>query len=184
MTRIIKLIIRLQLYAFIALVSLSQFSFAQGLETYDVEPRVNWKEKFYVGGNVGAQFGTFTFINLAPLVGFKVTERLSIGTQVQYQYFKDNSGAGFESHVYGYSGFGRYFFTDHLFGHTEYQILNGNFDYSGTRVNIPNLFIGGGYMYPVSDKVSLGIMALYEVLRRTYSPYRNPTINVGVNVGL
>ncbi len=169
------------------LVVLSFFSIttlAQGLETYDSSPKTDWKDKFYVGGNVGAQFGTFTFINLAPLVGFKITDRFSIGTQIQYQYFRDNSVASFESHVFGYSGFARFFFTQNLFAHTEYQVLNGRFDNSGQRSNIPNLFIGGGYMYPISDNVSFGIVALYEVLRRTYSPYRNPTINVGVNVGL
>lgn len=172
---------------FIALVAFSLLglpSFSQGLETYDSGLKTDWKDKFYFGGNVGAQFGTFTFVNLAPLVGFKVTDRFSIGTQLQYQYFRDNSIGNFESHVFGYSGFARYFFTENLFAHTEYQVLNGHFDYSGNRVNIPNLFIGGGYMYPISDNVSFGVVALYELLRRTYSPYRNPTINVGVNVGL
>lgn len=178
---------RFFLHRFIGLLALTFIgytAFAQDLESYDSNPKKDWKDKFYFGGNVGAQFGTFTFVNLAPLVGYKITDRFSIGTQIQYQYFRDNSIATFESHVFGYSGFARYFFTENLFAHTEYQVLNGRFDYSGKRVNIPNLFIGGGYMYPISDNVSFGIVALYEVLRRTYSPYRNPTINVGVNIGL
>jgi len=31
----------------------------------------SFKERIYVGGNVGAWFGTTTFVNLSPLVGVK-----------------------------------------------------------------------------------------------------------------
>ena len=178
-----KLFSKLFATAFLALV-MTMLCRAQGFETYDAPaPKNSIKDRFYTGGNIGAQFGSFTFVNIAPLIGFKVTEKFSIGARGQYQYYRSNFG--YNSHVFGYSGFGRYFFTQNLFAHTEYQVLNGFFDYTvNHRTNIPHLFIGGGYMYPISDNVSMGVMALYELLQRTYSPYVNPIINVGVNVGL
>ena len=178
--------IKLKIFiVFFTLIITSLHGTSQSFESYDTPaPKFDWKERVFFGGNLGAQFGTHTFINVAPLVGFKVTERFSIGTQLQYQYFRYNIGRVIQSHVFGYSGFTRYSFTDNLFGYAEYQALNGYFDYSGKRTNIPHFFIGGGYQYPISDNVSFNIMALYEVIQRTYSPYVNPIIRAGVNVGL
>ena len=63
------------------------------------------------------------------------------------------------------------------------MVLNGFFDGSGSRGNIPFLFVGGGYMYPIAPKVGLSVMALYEVLRSRYSPYSFPIIQGGIVVG-
>ena len=74
---------------FFALIISSLNGTSQSFESYDTPaPKFDWKERVFFGGNLGAQFGSYTFINLAPLVGFKITDRLSIGTQLQYQYFR------------------------------------------------------------------------------------------------
>lgn len=177
-----KITTKLRLMA--ALVLITSQVYAQGFETYDDggANKFDWLDRVFTGGNVGAQFGTTTFINVAPLVGFKVTDRFQIGVRGKYQYI--NSRAfNIRMNVFGYSGFGRYFLTDNLFVHTEYERIMGRFDQSGQRMGIPHLFVGGGYFYPISDNFGMGVMALYELLQRQYSPYINPIINVGFQVG-
>jgi hypothetical protein len=142
-------------------------------------------DRFFFGGNLGAQFGTLTMVHVAPLVGFKVTERLNVGTRIQYQYLRFNGIGAFDSHVFGGSLFSRYFVFNNFFAHAEYEVINGFFaPANGERVTIPHLFVGGGYLFRFNDNVGLAVTAMYELLQRTYSPYRNPIIGAGITYGL
>lgn len=141
-------------------------------------------DRVFFGGNLGAQFGTFTMINVAPLVGYRITNRWSVGTRVQYQYFRENIN-GFDTHVFGGSAFSRFFVFDNFFAHAEYELINGLFaPNNANRVSIPHLFVGGGYLFRFNNNFGLAFTALYEVLQRNYSPYRNPIINAGITYGL
>ena len=67
------------------------------------------RERIFVGGFIGLQFGTQTAINISPLAGFRITERLSAGMGGTYQYFNDRwLGESYVTHVYGGSLFARF----------------------------------------------------------------------------
>jgi hypothetical protein len=169
---------------------------AQVFEEQSSEAQSDQKEKekdkddyrfldhFIYGGNVGARFGVITYINLNPMVGYRVNDRLVMGTRGIYTYYRDQRLPQYGFNVLGGSGFGQYFFTENLYGQGEYQVLNGYFDNSGHRTNLPFLYVGGGYLYRITDAVGINISALYEVLRFRYYPSLLPIIQVGVAVGM
>ena len=49
-------------------------------------------DRLYFGGNVGAWFGSTTYINVQPLGGCKVTKKFSLGGGFTYNYFSQNYG--------------------------------------------------------------------------------------------
>lgn len=101
-------------------------------------PKKNFMDNVFIGGNLGLQFGTVTFADISPLVGYRFTKKISAGIGVTYQYYhyKDRY-YDFETNVYGGRVFGRYNFTDYLFGHLEYEYLNMEaFDFSRRRVDV------------------------------------------------
>ena len=42
----------------------------------------SFKERLFFGGNVGAWFGSTTYVNISPLVGCKITKQFSLGAGV------------------------------------------------------------------------------------------------------
>ena len=145
-------------------------------------------ERLYFGGGLGLGFGNTTFVNVSPLVGYRITERFSAGVRVKYQYYKYNQSfigtngavvrSSFESNIYGGGAFSRLFATDNIFLHGEYENLSVQFgDIFGnkTREWIPSAFVGGGYAYPIGGRAVFSITALYNVLYDEFkSPYASP----------
>jgi hypothetical protein len=151
--------------------------------------RPKWfdKEKVFVGGTMGLQFGRSTFIDVSPLVGYSFTDRFSAGLGLTYQYYKYNDKVySFETNVYGGRVFGRYFFTDNFFAHSEYEVLNLEaFDLTPPqRVNVGSLMAGGGFMQRFGSNSGITAMILYNFTESYYTPYRNPIIRVGMVFGL
>lgn len=148
-------------------------------------PKERFIDRMFTGGNLGAQFGTITFIDVSPLLGYKVTDKFSLGIGATYQYYhyKDKY-YDFETNVYGGRVFGRYLFTDYLFGHAEYEYLNLEaFDFKRRRVDVESILAGGGYIQRISDHASIVAMILYNFTESVYTPYSNPIIRIGVNIG-
>lgn len=149
-------------------------------------PRENVLDRLFTGGNLGVQFGTVTFVDVSPLLGYKITEKISagIGATYQYYHYKDRY-YDFATNVYGGRVFGRYLFTDFLFGHIEYEYLNLEaFDFQRRRVDVGSLMAGAGYIQRVGDHVAVIAMILYNFTESVYTPYQNPIIRVGVNIGI
>jgi hypothetical protein len=146
-------------------------------------------DKVYVGGNVGFQFGTVTFAEVSPLIGYQFTPKITAGIGVTYQYYRYKDRF-FEltTNVYGGRIFGRYFFTDFLFAHVEYEYLNLEaFDFYPLRrrVDVESVLVGGGYLQRFgSGNSGIFIMLLYNLTESAYTPYTNPIIRIGVNIGL
>ena len=105
-------------------------------------PKKSFKDRIFVGGNLGLQFGTVTFADISPLVGYKFTEKITagIGATYQYYHYKDKY-YDFETNVYGGRVFARYNFTDYLFAHAEYEYLNMEaFDFYRRRIDVVSSF--------------------------------------------
>ncbi len=148
----------------------------------------NFWDKVYVGGNVGFQFGTVTFAEISPLVGYQFTEKITAGIGVTYQYYRyKDRFYELKTNVYGARVFGRYFFTSFLFAHAEYEYLNLEaFDFypQRRRVDVESVLVGGGYFQRFGEGNSgIFAMLLYNLTESAYTPYTNPIFRIGVNVG-
>jgi hypothetical protein len=145
-------------------------------------------DKVFVGGNLGFQFGTVTFAEVSPLIGYRITEKISAGIGATYQYYRYKDPTyQLETNVYGGRVFGRYFFTDYLFAHAEYEYLNLEaYDFYPTRrVDVESLLVGGGYFQRIgSSNSGVFVMLLYNLTESAYTPYSNPILRIGVNLGL
>lgn len=143
------------------------------------------KDRLYYGGNFGMSFGTITFVDVSPLVGAMVTNRLSGGVGATYQYFNDRRFIGGNSSLYGGRVFGRYNVFPNIFLHSEYESLN--FDLFNPlserfeRTWVPGFFLGAGYFTPFGSRGGANFTFLYNLLHdNRRSPYNEPyVIRVG-----
>ena len=148
----------------------------------------NFIDRLYVGGNVGASFGTTTYINIQPLVGCRINKKLSVGVGFTYNYYSQSYlGSRYVSTVYGANAFARYMILDNLFAQVGWDKLSVP-DYAGitpdSRRWVDNILIGGGYRQPFSEKGAFIAAIFYNVNQGPYSPYQNPIIQIGFNIGL
>ena len=146
----------------------------------------NFGERISFGGNFGLGFGSITYVNLSPRIGYKFTEEFTGGLGYIYQYIsydKSVYGFPFQSTTYGGSVFGRYRFLETFFATAEFQSLNlPKFDLDLNqrgRIDIPVLFVGGGYLQAIGEKSYISFSVLYDIIDNRYSPYQNPVIQIG-----
>lgn len=142
-------------------------------------------DRIVTGGNFGLQFGSVTFIDISPMVGYKVTDRFVPGIGATYRYLNYHY-YGYEQNAYGGSIFARYYVLDNLFAHAQYEVLNGEWnpflpDY---RYNMTSIFVGGGYRQMLGDRLATSILVLFNVNESEFSPYQNPIIRIGFGFGL
>ena len=131
-------------------------------------------------------FGSTTRIGFFPMVGYKLTPKLSGGVEVGYEYVSyDNDQS---ANNYGGSVFGRYRIGRSLYAHGEYQAVNYEIfsgPNSSDRQWVPFLLVGGGITRPISARTSVYAEVLFDVLQDDNSPYDEwePVVNIGVGVG-
>ncbi len=173
---------------------ISVFASAQNTDTTYVEDPFEKqssfdKSKLYYGGYVNVAFGSYTVIGATPLVGYKVSPKFSVGTQLTYEYVKDKRYSFTEEYSnYGLSVFTRYRVIPQLYAHAEFSEMNYKLYYSdggSTREWVPFLWLGGGFSQPVSRNTWFNIQVLFDVINHENSPYRDwePYYSVGFGVG-
>lgn len=147
------------------------------------------KNKFYYGGYVNASFGVYTSIGVEPMIGYKLTPKLSVGAKIRYDYISDNRfPTTYNTSNYGGSLFSRYRIIPSLYVHVEYMTYNYDY-YNGydesQRQWVPFLLLGAGYSQMVGNRTWLTAQILFDVLQNDHSPYRSwePFYSVGVGVG-
>jgi len=182
---------------FIFLLSLSALYFSPA------SAQKNTESKFYFGGNLGLMFGTYTVIDISPLVGYKVTEKFHAGAGLTYTYFKykedgpvNGSSFSYSTSIYGGSIFTRYFLAENLFLHAEDEMLSLelsdmiqylNHRFVMKRQWLNSVLLGGGYRYGFGyDGPSVSISVLFRVNHEweDFYPYQNPIIRIGLGFGL
>ncbi len=154
-------------------------------------PQNNFWDRIYTGGGIGLQFGTQTFVNISPLVGYRLTEKFSVGLSATYLYYryKDyNPAYSYSSNIYGGSVFSRYLIFENLFAHVEYEVLRLEARDNVSRLlgtkDITSILVGGGYRQMIGDRSSINLMLLYNLNETTYSPYQNPIIRISFGIGI
>ena len=147
------------------------------------------KEKLYFGGTVTLSFsGDTSQIGFFPMVGYKITPKLSGGVEVGYEYVSYDEPIDESTSNYGAGVFGRYRLTPKIYGHVEYEAINYEI-FTGVgqsdRETINFLLVGGGYIQPIAPRTSLYAEVLFDVLQEEDSPYDDwePFFSVGIGVG-
>ncbi len=99
---------------------------------------------------------------------------------------------------YSLSLFARLFFFRGLFVHAEPEINlfnqwqysidyfgTGKRKYTATRIKVPALLVGLGFVIPIGERVGFIVQGLYDVLQKPNSPYSGlPIIRGGFNIGM
>jgi hypothetical protein len=145
------------------------------------------KEKLYYGGTVSLSFGDADQIGFFPMIGYKVTPKLSAGIELGYQHVSYDEPVDESSDNYGAGVFGRYRLTPRIYGHAEYEAIRYEHlrTVSSESGTVNYLLVGGGYVMPVGPRTSVYAEVLFDVLQEEDSPYGDwePFVSVGVGVG-
>lgn len=140
-------------------------------------------DKLFWGGNVGAWIGNPTFVDLSPLIGYKVTEKFQVGIGGIYNYYSYTyNNYKYSVNFYGGRVMARYFILENVYAQAGYDRINRDNPYSykpDARIWIENFLVGGGLRYPVSDHIYCAASALWNLNDTPLSPYPNPIIQIG-----
>lgn len=149
------------------------------------------RERFFVGGFLGLQLGTFTAVGVNAHGGYRFTNRLSAGVGGSYQYTNDRwLGESFSSHTYGGSVFARFRVFDQAFIHAEQEwlsllsrleLINPE---NRPRISEQNLLLGPGYAIRLSPRARINILLLYNFNENSQVYFNNPFFRVGLDISL
>jgi len=173
--------------AFAALVLVLAFpAFAQTPEP-PAKPKSSIKDRLFFGGGVGASFGTVDYVEIAPMLGFRVVPRVDLGLQPFYRWTSSSSGS---TNDYGARVFARVRIVSSFFGEADYQYTSYEYPIygGGTTRSTHNAFLAGaGYTVSLGHSAGLYFSALYDFTYQgndPYRPYDSPVqLQVGVAVG-
>jgi len=179
-------VLLLSLFLFISINTLN----AQN-DNSNYKPENSFKSRLFYGGGFGLQFGSATLIELAPVIGYKVTPKFGIGIGPTYKYYRYENyyvpNTHVTTNVYGASLFARYFIFENIFAHVEYESLFFNTQYPGypiERQEFKSFLVGGGYRQMIGRNAGLNFTVLWNLNDTYNSPYTNPIIRMGFTVGL
>lgn len=157
------------------------------------------KEKVFYGGNIGLSFGSITYINLSPLIGYRFSDLFAAGVQINGMYqsarYKNFNNRTIKKVRYGLVGlgvFGRIYPIPQLFLQVqpEMNYTMGKVKYydppseSKYHKLVPSFLVGGGYSQSIGRNSAFVIMILYDILQGDNSPYGSkPIFRAGVNLG-
>ncbi|RLD61790.1 MAG: hypothetical protein DRJ01_07280 [Bacteroidetes bacterium] len=180
--------LRITKYLFISFILVNLFFFSAFSQ---IKSKRVLSDKIFFGGNLGLQFGTITQVDVSPLVGYRITDDLSAGVGLSYQYYKDSRWdfVNMETNIFGCKIFGKYFIYEDLFLHVEDEALNIETKYFDVLNKYPNqdrfwlncFMVGGGYRQRLGERSSVTITALWNLNQTANTPYSNPVIRLGFN---
>ena len=141
-------------------------------------------ERWQLGGEIALNFGTITYINLSPRVGYRFTEKFTVGSGIIYNYLKDSRFDGFEFSTYGGLLYANYSVLPELMLVSEFQNLSTErySDFTDQKIRVPvNIwFVGAAYRLQLGGSSYGYISLLYDVIEDINSPYQNPYLGGGV----
>ena len=139
-----------------------------------------------VGGGFGMTFGDYTYIEVAPTFGYYLTDNIIAGVGANYIYYEDKI-FNYNTNIFGARVFGEYLFENMpLLAHAEVETINFE-QYIGKRINIVNLYVGGGIKQGFGNNSYFYILALWNLNETKESLYFNPPspiIRGGIAIGL
>jgi hypothetical protein len=163
------------------------------------------KGKFFLVPEFWLSFGSRTYVEVAPLVGYHVFDRLVVGLGPHYIFQSQKATSyypfAYQTHVFGLKGFARFalitnaekflpinLFSD-LFVHAEYEgmSLEKQYYYAPTypedgRFIYQAFLVGGGFNQRVGMYSAFSFMVLWNLNESSMSPYSNPVFRIGFNM--
>jgi hypothetical protein len=192
MKKIFSFLIIIGLITFTSNLSFAQYENTSGKKqegTVKKRQKPPKQNRWFAGGMIGAGFSSYSsYVEVAPIVGFKVTQAFHVGTRLTYIFNSYTFNYGLlnerkvQLHHYGISLFGRYVIWKGLFAHAEYEALSFDQD-QFDRYWVNSLFLGGGFLQNIGGRGFMSFAILFNVLDNEYSPYTNPSIRIGFGVG-
>ncbi|MDR6565255.1 MULTISPECIES: hypothetical protein [Chitinophaga] len=157
--------------------------------------------RLVLGGSLGMVFGDVTNVDISPLVGYRFSDYIAAGVNINAQYGQyklwdyDRVAQRDKYTIFGGGIWGRVYPIPMVFIHIqpEYNFvtqnstvypLNGDKQTFKTNYGVPSLLVGAGYTQSVGGRVGIGISILYDVIQDNRSPYNNSLIyRVGAGLG-
>ncbi|MEQ8522829.1 MAG: hypothetical protein RIC15_11815 [Vicingaceae bacterium] len=154
------------------------------------------KDKMYVGGTFGVSLGSYSSsVLIEPMVGFKMTEKLSTGIGIGYRWGQGSYTNGGKFTYNNYLGrlFSRYIIILKVYAHVEYMVESYDkiFQFesqnplvkNNSRTAVPFLFVGGGFRSQ-AGRGSFIVQVLFNVLQNNPNsaeiyPSGFPYISIG-----
>ena len=159
-------------------------------DSKEEKPEIPLKDRIFFGGSFGLGFGTYTYINISPLIGYKLSPRFSVAGGIIYQYTNDKY-YDYSYNTYGARAMGIAKIYGPIFAQLEYEYLNYqayNIYGEEYRNNYNSVFGGGGIAQPISNNVYFTAVVLYNFTYNENSyysqPYGSPWVfRVGITAG-
>jgi len=163
------------------------------------------KGKIFLIPEIWMSFGNSTYIDLAPMVGYHIFDRLVVGLGPHYIYQSVKSTPyypAYQSHSFGLKGFTRFslltnaeewlpikLFSE-LYVQGEYEGLSLENEYyvppytEEGRTMYHGFLVGGGVAQRIGMYNTITFTVLWDVTESYLSPYSNPVFRVGFNAFL
>jgi len=176
---------------FLLILILGSFSHSSGQERAREIPPL--KDRLFYGGNFSLQFGTFTDIEVSPVIGLWVLPRVAVAAGPHFQYYKVFSSSTL---IYGGKSYAEVLFLQDLhnviplgihlglFLHGEYEALSlesaafQSPPYDSRRFMTHTFLAGGGIRQQIGKRSSLNFTFLWTLNDPGYNIYGSPEIRV------
>lgn len=157
----------------------------------------NGESRVFFGGNLGLSFGAYTYIELAPTIGYKFTPRFRAGIGPEYLFFKWRE-INYKSSIYGFRNFASFSILkdinevinlniSDIFLYGENEVLNISVDTdSSSAVAFErgwyDLLLGGfGVRMPIGSSAGVSLLILWGLNPNAQILYSNPEIRFSVD---
>ncbi len=153
------------------------------------------RDRIFIGGSFGLQLGSYTSIEINPVIGIWLLPRLSVAAGPGYEYIKYQNISTSIYSVRGYLQFAVLKDIDKFIPlglhssivfHAEDELLNLDSEYWQSniisredRFFVNSLLLGGGLSQQIGRKGSFNILVLWAVTDSGYDIYNNPEIRIG-----
>lgn len=156
--------------------------------------------RIFFGGNIGLSFWTdYAYIELSPLVGYKITHRFWAGGGPKYMYIKQSTF--YQSSIYGIKTFASFAILDKinevtnlglgsisLYAENELLSIEPLYFnsstytyYTGERDWYDILLAGFSLRFPLGDRLGFSIIVLWGLTDSADLLYSNPEIRLSVD---
>lgn len=164
------------------------------------ERSLDEESRVFYGGNLGLSFGSYTYIQLAPTIGYKFTPRFWAGIGPEYLYFSWRD-LNFKSSMYGFRNFASFAILKDInevidlnigsiFLYAENEVLSirplytdttGTY-YQGSRSWYDIILGGFGIRMPLGNRSGISLIVLWGLNRNAQMLYSNPEIRFSVDL--